>query len=35
MWENQKAFINGVIRKFRPKKILEIGVAEGGSSLLY
>ena len=34
MWGNQRAFINGVIRKFRPKKILEIGVAEGGSSII-
>ena len=34
MWGNQLAFINGVIRKFRPKKILELGVAEGGSSII-
>lgn len=34
MWGNQREFINGVIRKFRPKKILEIGVAEGGSSII-
>ena len=34
MWENQKEFLNGVVRKFRPKKILEIGVAEGGSSII-
>ena len=32
MWSNQREFLNGVIRKFRPKKILELGVAEGGSS---
>ena len=32
MWDNQKEFLNGVIRKFRPKKIVEIGVAEGGGS---
>ena len=34
MWGNQKEFLNGVIRKFRPKKVLEIGVAEGGSSII-
>ena len=34
MWDNQREFLNGVIRKFKPKKILEIGVAEGGSSLI-
>lgn len=34
MWGNQRAFINGVVRKFKPKKILEIGVAEGGSSVV-
>ena len=27
-------FINGIIRKFKPKKCLEIGVANGGSSIL-
>jgi hypothetical protein len=27
-------FINGLIRKFKPKKCLEIGVANGGSSIL-
>ena len=32
MWLNQREFLNGVIRKFRPKKIIELGVAEGGSS---
>ena len=32
MWDNQKEFLNGVIRKFRPKKIVEIGVAEGGGT---
>ena len=32
MWGNQKEFLNGVIRKFRPKKIVEIGVAEGGGT---
>ena len=34
MWGNQRAFLNGVVRKFKPKKILEIGVAEGGSSIV-
>ena len=32
MWKNQREFLNGVVRKFRPKKIVEIGVAEGCSS---
>ena len=32
MWSNQREFLNGVVRKFRPKKIIELGVAEGGSS---
>ena len=32
MWANQREFLNGVVRKFRPKKIIELGVAEGGSS---
>ena len=27
-------FINGIIRKYKPKKCLEIGVANGGSSIL-
>ena len=34
MWDNQKEFLNGIIRKFKPKKILEIGVRQGGSSIL-
>jgi predicted O-methyltransferase YrrM len=34
MWGNQKEFLNGVVRKFKPKKLLEIGVAEGGSSII-
>jgi len=34
MWGNQREFLNGVVRKFRPKKIIELGVAEGGSSLI-
>ena len=32
MWANQREFLNGVIRKFKPKKIVEIGVAEGGGT---
>ena len=32
-WEEQK-FLNGIIRKLRPKKIVEIGVAYGGSSAI-
>ena len=27
-------FINGIIRKYKPKKCLEIGVAAGGSSII-
>ena len=34
MWANQPQFLNGVIRKFKPKKILEIGVLKGGSSII-
>ena len=34
MWENQKEFLNGIIRKFKPKKVLELGVAAGGSSII-
>ena len=30
----QPNFINGLIRKYKPKNCLEIGVAEGGSSIL-
>jgi predicted O-methyltransferase YrrM len=36
-WElrgNQPYFINGLIRKYKPKNCLEIGVASGGSSIL-
>lgn len=36
-WQNSLEpayFINGIIRKFKPKKCLEIGVANGGSSIL-
>lgn len=32
MWDNQREFLNGVVRKFRPKKIVEIGVSKGCSS---
>ena len=31
-WERE--FINGIIRKFKPKKILEVGVYHGGSSIV-
>ena len=34
MWDNQGEFLNGLIRKYRPKKILEIGIAKGGSSII-
>ena len=35
LWNsNQILFINGIIRKYRPKKCLEVGVARGGSSVL-
>ena len=34
MWDNQREFLNGVIRKFRPKKIVEIGSSRGGSSII-
>ena len=34
MWDNQREFLNGVVRKFKPRKILEIGVRHGGSSLV-
>ena len=27
-------FINGMIRKYKPKKILEVGVASGGSTAI-
>ena len=32
MWGNQRAFINGIVRYFRPKKIVEIGIAKGGGT---
>ena len=31
---NEQKFLNGLIRRYRPKKILEIGVSAGGSSAL-
>lgn len=31
---NEPYFINGIIRKYNPKKCLEIGVAKGGSSII-
>ena len=34
MWSNQMEFLNGVVRKFRPKKIVEIGVKYGGASCI-
>ena len=34
MGSNQREFLNGIIRKFRPLKILEIGVHFGGSSII-
>ena len=34
MWVNEREFLNGIIRKIRPKKILEIGVNNGGSSVV-
>ena len=32
--KNEPYFINGIIRKLKPKKCLEIGVAHGGSAIL-
>lgn len=32
--KNEPYFINGIIRKLKPKKCLEIGVARGGSSII-
>jgi len=34
MWANQREFINGIIRKYKPKKIVELGVLFGGSSII-
>ena len=36
-WEllhNEPYFINGIIRKYKPKRCLEIGVSNGGSSII-
>lgn len=30
----EQAFLNGLIRKYKPKKILELGVSAGGSSVI-
>ena len=32
--KGEKSFINGLIRKIKPKKIVEIGVFRGGSSAI-
>jgi predicted O-methyltransferase YrrM len=34
MWDNQREFINGIVRKIRPKNIIELGVNFGGSSII-
>ena len=34
MLANQREFINGIIRKYRPKKILELEILRGGSSII-
>ena len=34
MWDNQREFLNGLVRKFKPKKVLEVGVHRGGSSII-
>ena len=34
MARNQPEFLNGVVRKFKPKKIVEIGVYKGGSTII-
>ena len=34
MFSNHREFLNGIIRKFKPHKILEIGVRYGGSSII-
>ena len=31
---NQMEFLNGIVRKFKPKKIVEIGVNKGGSTII-
>ena len=34
LYKDEQFFINGIIRKHKPKKCLEIGVAHGGSAVL-
>ena len=34
MWSNHHEFLNGMIRKFRPKKVVEIGVRYGCASAI-
>ena len=34
MKENERYFLNGIIRSKKPRKILEVGVAEGGGSAI-
>ncbi|MDR3290486.1 MAG: class I SAM-dependent methyltransferase [Rickettsiales bacterium] len=34
MQESEKYFLNGIIRKYKPKKLLEVGVSAGGSSII-
>ena len=34
MSKQQRLFLNGIVRKFKPKKILELGVHKGGSSII-
>jgi len=34
MSRNEREFLNGIIRKFKPKKVLEVGVNLGGSSII-
>lgn len=34
MVENERRFVHGLVRYFNPKRILEVGVAEGGGSIV-
>ena len=34
MSRQQQFFLNGIVRKYKPKKILELGVNKGGSSII-
>jgi len=34
MWDNHHEFLNGMIRKFKPKKVLEVGVRYGCASAI-